>query len=154
VTNKNNNNVLFQQNCLTHYFEMANRTNKMSRIDDPDGYGKRTGQCGETIELFLKIHNDQIYSVTFYTDGCQNTRACANTIVYMVEGKSISQAWKITSEAVVDYLGTLPSKDAHCAELAVGALYLALADCKKVENNKRYNIKSLNQTRKPKSFLK
>ncbi|MCP4673404.1 MAG: iron-sulfur cluster assembly scaffold protein, partial [Desulfobacula sp.] len=37
-------------------------------------------------------------------------------------------AWKISPEKVNKFLETLPEDHFHCAELAVGALYLALAD--------------------------
>ena len=46
-----------------------------------------------------------------------NTAACANTIVNMVENKTIEQAWEITPEAVAGYLETLPKDHFHCAEL-------------------------------------
>ena len=57
-----------------------------------------------------------------------NTNACANTVAQLVEGKKITTAWEITPEDVIDYLETLPPEQFHCAELAVGALYRALAD--------------------------
>jgi nitrogen fixation NifU-like protein len=47
----------------------------------------------------------------------------------LVEGKAVEAveaAWEITPEDVVAYLETLPPENMHCAELAVGALYLAL----------------------------
>ena len=118
----------FRQDHSIHYLEMAYRSDKRERIETPDGYGKRTGQCGDTIEIFLTVRDDQIRTASFDVDGCLNTVACANTVVSMIEGKTIAQAWNISTEDIVDYLSTLPSKEAHCAELAVGALYLALSD--------------------------
>jgi nitrogen fixation NifU-like protein len=58
----------------------------------------------------------------------------------MTEGKTIAQAWKVTTENIVDYLETLPSEEVHCAELAVGSLYLALSDYKEI---KKYPWKKL-----------
>jgi nitrogen fixation NifU-like protein len=48
--------------------------------------------------------------------------------VSLVEGKTVAAAWEITPEKVADFLETLPGDHYHCAELAVGTLYLALAD--------------------------
>lgn len=118
----------FWQDHSVHYLEMAYRTDKRERIATPDGYGRRTGQCGDTIEMFLTIRDDLIRSASFDTDGCLNTMACANAVVFMIEGRTIAQAWGISVENIVDYLATLPSTQVHCAELAVGALYLALSD--------------------------
>ena len=44
------------------------------------------------------------------------------------EGKPVDSAWQISPEQVSTFLSTLPADHFHCAELAVGALYLALAD--------------------------
>jgi len=63
-----------------------------------------------------------------------NTIACANTIVCLVENKPVEQAWEISQEDVIDYLETLPLNHYHCAELVVGALYLALNNFSKVQS--------------------
>ena len=110
------------------YIEMATRTDKRRIIKDPEGYGKRTGTCGDTVEMFLIVRHNRIHEVFFVTDGCINTHACANAVSFLVQGKSIAQAWEITTEKVIRFLQTLPEENTHCAELAVGALYLALVN--------------------------
>jgi nitrogen fixation NifU-like protein len=118
----------FWQDHSDIYLEMAFRTDRDERFSNPDACGKKTGECGDTIEIFCAVNDDRIESVSFSVDGCMNTRACANTIAQLAEGKSIDEAWEINPHAVSDYLETLPPEEYHCAELAVGALYLALAD--------------------------
>ncbi len=118
----------FWQDHSLKYLEMAYRHDKNERIENPDGYGRRTGQCGDTIEMFIVLRNDRILTVAYTTDGCMNTNACANTVALLVENKTVNQAWRITPEKVAEYLETLPAGHFHCAELAVGALYLALAN--------------------------
>ncbi|MBC2717359.1 MAG: iron-sulfur cluster assembly scaffold protein [Desulfobacteraceae bacterium] len=113
-----------------HYLEMAFQTDRCEIVTNADGYGKNTGECGDTIEIFLTINNNRIQWVSFVTDGCINTRACANTVAMMAEKKTIKDAWKITTEDVISYLETLPEESFHCAELAVGALYLALTNAR------------------------
>ena len=103
----------------------------MEHPEKADGYGKHKGICGDTIEMFLTIRDNRIQYASFDADGCMNTIACANTVVLMAEGRTVEQAWEVTTEQVVDFLETLPSKDNHCAELAVGSLYRALADFQK-----------------------
>jgi len=130
-----NNRFNFWQDHSLHYLEMAYRTDKIERVENCDGYGKRTGQCGDTIEIFLTVRDEIIRSASFTTDGCLNTIACANTVIHLAENKSVEDTWEISAQSIIDYLGTLPSTDRHCAELAVGALYKALSDFQKVKQN-------------------
>jgi len=109
-----------------HYKEMALRTDCLTTIPNADGYGKRTGQCGDTIEIYLKISDNVIKQIGFQIDGCLNTSACANTLAHITLGKQINDAWNVSSEQIIDYLETLPSDETHCADLACGAFYLAL----------------------------
>jgi len=110
------------------YLEMATQMDKRRIIKDPNGYGKRTGECGDTVEIFLIVQKNRIHSVSFITNGCINTHACANCVAFLSEGKSIAKAWEITPEKVINFLETLPEENTHCAELAVGAFYLALVN--------------------------
>ncbi len=108
------------------FLEMAMRKDYRERIDHPDGYGKRTGECGDTIEFFLMEQYGRLGTISYDIDGCLNTNACANSIVELARGKSIESAWDITEQDIVDFLKTLPENETHCAQLAIGAFYLAL----------------------------
>jgi nitrogen fixation NifU-like protein len=119
----------FWQDHSIHYLEMAFKTDKQSRLENPDGYGKRTGECGDTVEMFISIQFGSIEFISYIADGCMNTHACANTVISFAEKKSLNNAWDITPEMVIEYLETLPEEEYHCAELAVSAFYKALADC-------------------------
>ncbi len=117
----------FQHHSL-NYIEMALSTDRMEKINHPDGHGKKTGDCGDTVEFFLKGNKERIESVAFIVQGCMNTITCSNTVSSFVEGKSVEDAWEIIPEQVIEFLETLPKDHHHCAELAVGTFYLALAD--------------------------
>ncbi len=121
----------FWQDHSLRFLEMAFRSDRRETVTNPDGLGSRTGDCGDIVTFFLTIRGGRILSVSFETQGCLNTNACANTVCELVEGKSVEEAWTVTPEDVTDYLETLPGDHTHCAELAVGALYLALADAKR-----------------------
>ena len=127
-------NDLFQ-NHSRRFLEMALGTDRRERLSNPDGYGKRTGDCGDTVEFFLKVTGQDIISVAYDTNGCLNTNACANTVAELVEGKSINAAWEITPDDVAAYLETLPPDHFHCAELAVGAFYLALSNWRTLQRD-------------------
>jgi nitrogen fixation NifU-like protein len=119
------------KNHSRHYLEMALSHHRRQRLDQPDGYGKRTGDCGDTVEIFLEVQADRIARTRFDTDGCLNTNACANTVAQLAEGQPVSRAWEITADDIIAYLESLPAGEHHCAELAVGAFYLALSDYQK-----------------------
>jgi nitrogen fixation NifU-like protein len=107
---------------------MALRTTHRRMVDRPDGYGKNTGSCGDTVVIFLVANGGRIQAVYYDIDGCINTNACANVVAEMATGRSIAAAWQIRTSDVIDDLQTLDTDHYHCAELAVGALYRALAD--------------------------
>ncbi len=122
----------FWQDHSIHFLEMAFRTDKRETLASPDGYGKNTGDCGDTVELFLIVRNGLIRNAAYETNGCLHTNACANTVVAMIEGKPLERAWEVTPEKVAAYLQTLPPDHFHCAELAVGALYKALTTARQM----------------------
>ncbi len=78
------------------FIDMASRTNRLGVLKNPDGYGKRVGDCGDTIELYLSVRGDRIQMVSFQIQGCLNTNACANTLAYLVEGRSVADSWQVT----------------------------------------------------------
>lgn len=123
----------FWQDHSRHFFEMAFRFDRRKTIKNSDGYGKKTGSCGDTVEMFLIVSNDRIESVFYEIDGCRNTNACANTVAELSEGKTVDEAWEIMPDDVIDYLETLPPENYHCAELSMGAFYLALASLQKTK---------------------
>jgi nitrogen fixation protein NifU and related proteins len=120
----------FWQRHSARFLEMALREDKRETLNTPDGYGKKTRECGDTIELFLTVRDGRIAHASFTTNGCVYSVACANAVLHMIEGKSLEEAWQITPEKVAEYLETLPPKEFHCAQLAVQALLLALANCR------------------------
>jgi nitrogen fixation NifU-like protein len=125
----------FWQNHSLNYLEMAFRSDRNEVIDNPDGHGKKTGDCGDTVEMFIVVSGNIVKHVSFLIEGCRNTNACANTVAFLAEGKQVDEAWDITPEAVIKFLETLPKENYHCAELAVGAFYLSLANYQDMQRN-------------------
>jgi nitrogen fixation protein NifU and related proteins len=118
-----------------NFLQMAFGRDRYARLQNPDGYGRRTGDCGDTVEMYLRIKNGHIQSVALSTDGCINTNACANAVSQLAEGKSIDKAREITSHNVIEFLETLPKENYHCAELALGAFYRALANYQELQHS-------------------
>lgn len=101
----------------------------LGRMDSPDGYGKVTGTCGDTIEIFLKVKDEIITACTFITDGCGATIASASMATELAVGKSFIHALaKVSADEILKQLGGLPEGNVHCAQLASESLRHALAD--------------------------
>ena len=97
-------------------------------LEDADGFGKVTGPCGDTMEIWLKVKNGAIRDASFLTDGCGTTIASGSMVTEMVKGKSVSEVQSISQQNVLNALGGLPEASQHCALLAVDTLKEAIRD--------------------------
>jgi len=104
------------------------KAKNFEKMEKPDGFGRITGPCGDTMEIFLKINNEIIQHATFRTDGCGTTIASASMTIELIEGKTVEEAENITDKDILQALGGLPDEDKHCALLAANTLKAALAD--------------------------
>ncbi len=95
-------------------------------IDNPDGYGRVTGSCGDTMQIFLKFENDRIKEASFQTDGCGSSAVCGSFAAEMALGKNPDEITEITGEKILEKLGGLPKEDEHCAFLSAETLQEAL----------------------------
>jgi len=97
-------------------------------LSSPDGYASYTAPCGDTMEIFLQVANNEIQEIKFFTDGCGSTVACGDVACEMAKGKGVKEAGQISREVILEFLGGLPEETEHCAELAARALKAALMD--------------------------
>jgi len=100
----------------------------VGNLEDADSFARVTGPCGDSMEMWLKEKDGTIAQATFYTDGCGTTIASGSMVTEMVNGKSITEAQKISQQNVLDALGGLPDESKHCALLAANTLKEAVRD--------------------------
>lgn len=100
----------------------------MGEIESPQGYGKVTGSCGDTVRIFLRIINDSIMDARFTTDGCATTVAAGCMACELAVGRTLTEAYGITKEMILEQLDGLPEESTHCAVLAADTLRKALTD--------------------------
>ncbi len=106
----------------------VNKVN-VGSIKNPDVTSTYTGLlCGDSITLYLKLENQLITNAKFEYSGCAGTATSGSALTMLLIGKTIEEAWKITKDDILRELGGLP--EAHCADLAVNALYKALEKLK------------------------
>ena len=115
----------YSQAVIDHWQNPRN----FRKIENPDGYAKVKGPCGDTMEMFIKIKEETISECAFQTDGCGTTIACGSIATEIARDKSFIQALaSVSSGEILEKLGGLPEEDVHCAHLAAETLRRALAD--------------------------
>jgi nitrogen fixation NifU-like protein len=108
----------YSEKTIDHFLNPRN----LSEIPAPDGFGRITGPCGDTMEIRLKVRDDRIINASFWTDGCGPSIASGSVVTELAKGKSVLEARKITQQDVLDALGGLPEDNLHCALLAADTL--------------------------------
>jgi len=104
-------------------------------IDNPDGYAKITGVCGDTVEMFLKMKGEKIVESKFLTDGCMFSNAACSVAAEMAQGKTVPDCIVITQDAILKRLEKMPVDHEHCALLAAMTVQKALLQC--IEGEKK-----------------
>lgn len=97
-------------------------------ISAPDGYAHVTGDCGDSMEVFLTIRDRRIRQARFDALGCGFTLACGSMAMEMAEGETVFDAMRIDAKMIAHTLGGLPRSHEHCAELAAETLKKAIQD--------------------------
>ena len=115
---------VYSEKTIEHFLNPRN----LGEIQAPDGVGKVTGPCGDTMEIYLKVNSDRITNTTFWTDGCGPSIASGSVVTELAKGKNIAEAQRITQHDVLDALGGLPEESLHCALLAANTLKEAVRD--------------------------
>lgn len=108
------------------FFERWRNIVYMGKLENPDGYARITGTCGDTMEIFLRFEGDKVKESSFFTDGCGSSGVCGSFAVELALGKDPDEIMTINGEQILEILGGLPEDDRHCAFLAVETLHKAL----------------------------
>ena len=82
--------------------------------------------CGDITHLYLKIEKGVVAECRFQTFGCPAAIAASAAVTIMCKGKSVEETMQLDREAILEYLGGLPSHKLHGADLAMDAIRQAL----------------------------
>ncbi|MFH0809407.1 MAG: iron-sulfur cluster assembly scaffold protein [Pseudomonadota bacterium] len=97
-------------------------------LDNPSGKGAEVGQCGDSIEVSLRIDGGAIADIKVLPRGCVYTLVCASAMSELAKGRDLDHALELEPHEVAKALGGLPADHLHCARLAVNTLGEAIAD--------------------------
>ena len=117
--------ALYSEKVMDHFRNPRN----VGVIEDADGVGEvGNAKCGDIMKMYLKIDGDIISDVKFETFGCGSAIASSSMATELIKGKPVSEALKLTNQAVAEALDGLPAHKLHCSVLAEEAIKKALQD--------------------------
>lgn len=118
--------MLYSEKVMDHFRNPRN----MGKMDNASGVGEvGSAVCGDIMRVYLDVdENEIVRDVKFITFGCASAIATSSIATEMVKGKSLSEASKLTNQAVVEALEGLPPQKIHCSVLAQQAVKRAVDD--------------------------
>lgn len=78
--------------------------------------------CGDIMELYIKVKNNKITDIKFQTFGCIVAISVSSMLTEIAKGKTIKEALKITNKDILKKSGPVPLIKIHCSVLAADAL--------------------------------
>ena len=121
---------VYSETSIDHAMNPRN----VGSMADANGFGRVTGPCGDTMQVWLKVADDTVVDAAFLTDGCGTSLAAGSMITELAKGKSVLDALRVSQQDVLDALGGLPEDSVHCALLAADTLKKAVKDYLAVKN--------------------
>ena len=64
------------------------------QIQTPAEFGKVTGSCWDTKEIYLKTRNGKFTNATFWVGACGPSIASGSMTTELMKGKSITEGWE------------------------------------------------------------
>ncbi len=117
--------ALYSEKVMDHFRNPRN----VGVIEDADGVGEvGNAKCGDIMKIYLKIEDGIVLDVKFETFGCASAVASSSMATELIKGKPVSEALKLTNQAVAEALDGLPAYKMHCSVLAEEAIKNALED--------------------------
>jgi nitrogen fixation NifU-like protein len=110
------------------FLRLATQPKNIGSLENPSGKGAAVGQCGDSIEVFLRIDKEAITDIRVTPHGCVYTLVCASAVSELARGKGLDEALAIEPDDVAAAVAGLPEDHMHCARLAVNTLGEAIAD--------------------------
>lgn len=96
------------------------------RLDSFDIHAHALGDCGDSMDIFLRFDGERVAEASYLTDGCGSSNVCGSFAAEISIGKRAEELADITGELILAKLGNMPENDQHCAFLAAGTVQEAL----------------------------
>lgn len=97
-------------------------------MEDPDGFARVTGNCGDTMELGFKVEGGRIIETHHSTNGCSISGQCIESAARLLLDKTPKDINSINMMHIMEEVGRLPDSHIHCAQLAETTIQKAFDD--------------------------
>ena len=104
------------------------RPKNFGPMKEASTHAKFTGDCGDTVEIWLRIDGGKIRKASYMTDGCGYSNACSSVAAKLAEGMTPDEAKNMTQAAILKKVGPVPPDHQHCALLAATVVQMAVFD--------------------------
>ena len=105
----------YSNTAIDYYIDQPS----MGSLADANQVSELTGQCGDTMKVYLKMNDDIIEDAKIQVLGCPGAISAAMVAMEMIKGMTIEQARKITDRDIFRRLVEIPDQKQHCIRLAV-----------------------------------
>ena len=95
-------------------------------VPDADSFAKLKGECGDTMEMYLKVQDGRVVRVGYLTDGCSSSSIAGSFAAELATDKTFEEVLDLRGDDVLQAIGRFPENEKHCAHLAIRTLQEAL----------------------------
>lgn len=114
---------MYNEKVMEHFMNPRNAGD----IIDADGTAiEGSSECGDVMQISIKVSHNKIVDAKFKTFGCGAAIAVSSMITEMAKGKTLDEAFEISNEAVAKELGGLPPQKMHCSNMGADVLKKAI----------------------------
>ncbi len=118
---------MYNEKVMDYFYNPRNA----GELKDANAVGEvGNAQCGDIMQVYMKINEDVIEDVSFRTFGCGAAIATSSIATEMIKGKTVDEALALSNKDVIEELGGLPPAKIHCSVLAEEAIKDAIKNYK------------------------
>ncbi len=119
---------------VIEHFMCPRNVGSMADSDAVGEYGDPN--CGDFLNVYLKIEDGMIKRIKYLVFGCAAAVASSSMMSILAQGKTVDDALKITAKDIDQGLDGLPPNKLHCSVLGAKALRNAIDDYLRVNKHK------------------
>jgi nitrogen fixation NifU-like protein len=114
----------YSEKAVSYYLEKPN----MGSLAEADQVSEMTGPCGDTMKVYLKLHDGRIEDAKFQVLGCPGAVASAMALADLIRGQRLEDALHVKDRDLFRCLVGIPDEKQDCIRLAVKTLEKAIHD--------------------------
>lgn len=114
----------YSEKAITYFIDKKN----MGSLPDADQVAELTGPCGDTMKIYLKIHDKKIEDAKIQVLGCPGAVASAMAAMDWIRGKTLNEVQGLKDREIFRMLEDIPDQKQHCIRLTNKTIQKALEE--------------------------